>query len=379
MDWTGKGPQALIDALRETGEAGGHDPMVFVAHPRDGILGYFDQYGFDPYSGTPGVGGNPGVASVVTPILSGTNPVIRDNPLTWDFDALELINGKRLELLRTPTQPELDAFGAGDGVGVYDFMARTAQEQEDLAAGIYRLGYGYEGQIDDWFTLLNLGYRFTALGNSDTHGRNSIEAGCPRNYVLSETDSPALLDDQAVADAIKEHRVIATNGPFIEFTANGEPVGSELRGGGPVDLQIRVQAPSWVPVDRVELYENGTLLREWDVGPGKDTVRFDERLEVAPARDAWYVVLVMGEGDLGPVMSPVELPYVDLQVIVEEALGNIEAVASLLSPSVPVPREFPVMPFALTNPIWVDVNGGGFDAPGLPAWLQRPVAPATTE
>ena len=31
------------------GKAAGHDPFVFVGHPRDGILGYFDQFGFDPF------------------------------------------------------------------------------------------------------------------------------------------------------------------------------------------------------------------------------------------------------------------------------------------------------------------------------------------
>ena len=46
------------------------------------------------------------------------------------------------------------------------------------------------------------------------------------------------------------------------------------------------------------------------------------------------------------------------------------------SDDVPIPRGFEVIPFALTNPIWVDQNGdGNFMAPGIPEWLERPVNP----
>ena len=34
VDWTGKTPQDIIDSLRLMGQAGGHDPAIFVGHPR---------------------------------------------------------------------------------------------------------------------------------------------------------------------------------------------------------------------------------------------------------------------------------------------------------------------------------------------------------
>ncbi len=376
VDWTGKTPVDMVESIRQMGRVAGKQPMVYVGHPRDGILGYFDQYGFDPYGGVPGVGGEPGMAAVSTPLLSLANPVIQNAGMTWDFDALELLNGKRMELIRTPTQRELDDFAAGEAIDVYDMQVRTLAEQDDLAAGVYRLGYGYEGQVDDWFTLLNLGYRFTALGNSDTHGTTSVESGCPRNFVMSDIEQPAFLDDQAIADAVKEHRVVASYGPFVEMWVNGEPIGGEISsGGGAVDIEVRVQAPMWVDVDRAELYENGTLIHVWDVPETGEVLRLDEVHTVTPARDSWYVLIVNGDGELAPVFTPVEIPYVELQLVIEEALGGIGAVADFLSPTIPIPREYPVHPFALTNPVWVDVDGGGFDAPGLPDWLLPPEAP----
>lgn len=375
VDWTGETPHEILTSIREMGRAAGHEPVTFVGHPRDGILGYFDQYGFDPYGGIAGFGGNPGQASVLTPVISATNPLLTNINMVLDFDALELLNAKRFELIRTPTQPELDGFAAGDGTDVRDLVIRTMAEQEDLKNGVYRLGAGIEGHIDDWFTLLNLGFRFTVLGNSDTHSLTSTESGCPRNYVISDTDDPELIDDQAIADAVKDHRVVASYGPFVQMWLDGEPIGSEITGTGPRDLRIEIQAPTWIGVNRVELYENGTLIQEFDVPPSNGVYRFDETTTVEPTKDSWYVVSVMGDGDLAPVFTPVEIPYVELQLIVGEALGGIESVSGLLDPAIPIPREYPILPYAITNPIWVDLAGDGFDAPGIPDWLEPPIAP----
>lgn len=369
VDWTDEAPGVMIDNLRGMGDAVGTEPFVFVGHPRDGILGYFDQYGFTPYEGIPGGPGEVGAPKVVQPILNLTNALLNPGNVSWDFDGLELLNGKRYDFLRVPTTTEVAGFPTGDS-DAYDWATRTLEEQQGLIDGTVTLSPEVDGQIDDWFTLLNLGFRYTALGNSDTHGTTSVESGCPRNFVLMDEDDPAFLDDQAVADAVREHRVVASYGPFVDFRIDGEPVGGELQGDGERQFSIDVQAPTWVDVDRVELYENGTLIREWTVDHRDSVVRFHEEFGLTPAVDAWYVVIVTGEGDLGPVFTPVEIPYVELEVIVGEALAGVETIASLLSPATPVPRTYPVRPFALTNPIWVDRDGDGFDAAGIPAWFK---------
>ncbi len=371
FEWTGMEPEDLFDELYATAPAD-RDPVSLVAHPRDGILGYFDQFGLNPYESSDGD------IKLETPMLSLVNPLLTAENFTLEFTALELFNSFRMELLRSPTQQEADDYAAGMDVSVYDFMARTMEEQEALEGGDTTLAYNIKGQVDDWFTLLNLGYRLTAVGSSDSHYPSSVPSGSPRNYVLSETDSPAYIDPAAVDAAVHAHQVVASYGPFIRFEADGQPIGSELAASGSVTLSVEVQSPSWFDVDRVELYENGSLIQEWTVAtPNSGVVNLSETLSVEPEQDAWYVVVALGDDDLEPVVPGLERQYFQFQDIVVEALGSMPSLSAFLSDAIPRPRSYPIHPYALTNPIWIDAEGDGWDPPGLPLWLEEPAEPGS--
>jgi hypothetical protein len=374
LDWTDLEPREILDGIIDLGAPGGGEPVTFVAHPRDGLLGYFDQYGFDPYAGAPGQAvADPGF------LQSGLNDLISSQQFTLGIDAMEILNAKRFEMIRTPTEAELRrAMQDAGSLSTYDILSRTMAEQDALKQGIYTLGEDMEGPLDDWFTLLNLGYRVTALGNSDTHSKTKTEAGCPRNYVQAPTDEPGLLDATSIADAVREGRVVASYGPFIRFSANAwaNGPGSTVVDDGQVSLYIEVQSPGWFNVDRVELYENGTLIHEWEIeAPNVDVVNLATEILVTPNKDSWYVVIALGDDDMAPVFTPVDLMPIQLQDIVEGALGEIDIgfdLSGVVGGGAPVPRTFPIHPFALTNPIWIDRDGDGFDPPGLPDWLVHP-------
>jgi hypothetical protein len=379
FDWYGDTPGEIIASLEARGNAG-IEPVTIVAHPRDGILGYFDQYGFSSYGGSPGIAGGEGFPDVTVPATTMLSnfTLFNEQNFTLDFDALELFNGKRFDLIRTPTELEIAEYAADhDSVGSYDIMVRTEAEMEALIDGTYTLGYGVDGQVDDWFTLLNLGFRHTALANSDTHGMTSIEAGCPRNFVASPTDYPGYISEADIAAAIKDHAVIASYGPFVQMWIDGEIIGSTVTGGGEHQLEVEVQAPDWMGVDRVELYENGTLIEVWDEGLGAGI--FHQEITVTPERDSWYVVIAMGEGSLWPLFTPVEMAPVHLEDSVMSAVGAVIEDTSLLGTPVHLPLTGEVHPYGLTNPIWVDLDGDGFDAPGIPAWLVEPSEPVESE
>jgi hypothetical protein len=159
------------------------------------------------------------------------------------------------------------------------------------------------------------------------------------------------------------------------MTVEGAIVGSDVAADGAVNIDLEVQAPSWMRVDRVELYENGTLIDEFELD-GDDPLRFSTSVEVNPTVDSWYAAIAVGDQDLAPLFTPVEMPVIDLQEVVTESLAGVEAVSAFLSATPPIPRTYPMTPFALTNPVWVDVDGdGAWTAPGRPAWLLPPIEP----
>lgn len=383
FDWTAMTPAEITEGIRALGVPGETTPVVFVGHPRDGILGYFDQFGLNPYEGVPGneiTAPNPTVEPSL--LVSLTNELITEQNFSTDFDALELLNAKRFELIRSPTAPELAGYAADtSSVSIYDILSRTMAEQEDLENGVYTLGSGHEGQIDDWFTLLNLGLRYTALGNSDTHSKTSVESGCPRNFVLVDSDTPGLASPADVAEAVRAGRVVASYGPFIRFWANDSTTGpgDTVVDADTLTLGITVESPDWFDVDRVELYENGTLIQEWELDAPDGVVDLDTTVDVTPSKDSWYVVIALGQDSLAPVFTPVEIPPIQLQDVVTDALSGVDAVSSFLGPAVPIPRTFPILPYALTNPIFVDQDGDGFQAPGLPDWLGPPAEEDATD
>ena len=106
-----------------------------------------------------------------------------------------------------------------------------------------------------------------------------------------------------------------------------------------------------------------------------DIVKLVQDISVPVTKDSWFVIVAVGDGDLSPVFTPVEMAPVQLQDVVTEAPSDVPAIGPLLSPAIPIPRSGAVIPYAITNPIYVDVDGAGWTAPGLPTWLLPPEEP----
>jgi hypothetical protein len=235
------------------------------------------------------------------------------------------------------------------------------------------------GVVDDWFRLLNYGVAYTGMGNSDTHTPSS-EIGLPRNFVMSSVDAPAMIDRREIADNIRAYRVVASYGPFIEFHAQGGGIGDTVRAQGAVELQVRVQSASWFDVDRIEVYANGDLFCDLGVastaesrcptdaelavgsdGHNTNIVNFDGTIDVGEIpRDTWFVVVAMGVSEDAWGLSPVYFagmhPQLGFTQVIGQAFASFDL--ALLRAVVPPPvarSELTAMvPYAITNPIWVE-------------------------
>lgn len=185
--------------------------------------------------------------------------------------------------------------------------------------------------LRDWFALLNLGLRVTATGGSDSHHVAQQEVGYPRCFAFVGRDDISKVSCDDIVRAFRSGQIVVSMGPFVTMTVNGCGIG-RLVSGRRFKLRITVQAAPWVDVSEVKLIKNGTLIERFKVKPSGSVVRFDRVLRIAPKQDAWYVVLAYGDKPLSPIVSD----YVGYDGM-----------------------RYPVKPFAMTNPIWVDADGDG--------------------
>ncbi|MCC6809200.1 MAG: CehA/McbA family metallohydrolase [Deltaproteobacteria bacterium] len=213
------------------------DKVLQINHPRAEMTGYFDAQHLDAKTGE----------SV-------------DPDFAWDFDAVEVLNGKRIK----------DA----------------------------------EKVIVDWMHLLSKGKRVTATGNSDSHNVVFQEVGYPRNFIRM----PEPFNEKAFVEAVKKkHAIIVTNGPFIELFA-GEAsapaqVGDSLAvKAGEVTLLYKLQAAPWVDVSSLELWQDGAKIFTLPVPASKNPLRAEGMHKLQVTKDSYVFAVVRGEKSLDPVV-----------------------------------------------------------------------------
>lgn len=244
--------------------------------------------------------------------------------------------------------------------------------------------------VQDWFHFLDVGFDKAIVGNSDSHG-TSKEIGGPRNFIASSSDKPHAIDRNEIHRNIKRGDVVVSAGPYIEFSLIDETSGRkaglaqvlEASDSGRILAHVRVQTPSWFKVDRVEIWRNSQLERRFFPDrPVADLVDFDEIVELTrPEIDSWYVVFAYGVGaetSLSPIYK--RPPYGDILIstiiglALDQVLASFGSLLDTLGPllggsldsltgSIELPDSYPSLPWAATNPIRLDMDGGGFRPP----------------
>ncbi|TWT57450.1 hypothetical protein KOR42_08110 [Thalassoglobus neptunius] len=201
-------------------------------------------------------------------------------------------------------------------------------------------------RIFKWLQLLNQGKRIPGVVNTDAH-YNFHGSGWLRNWIECSTDEPSQIDPMEIVRSSEEGRVVMSNGPFLSFTATADEtstgVGQDLTApSGQVELEIAVQCPNWHEVDTVFVLVNGRaredLIFTREEHPeafkkrgkgGKLTQNVSFNIPLKLDTDAHLVAVAGGRNtQLGPVVGP---------------------------------RKSGENPTAVTNPIFVDVDGNGFE------------------
>ncbi len=241
----------------------------------------------------------------------------------------------------------------------------------------------FNGRMRWWLTMVGRGFTPTATAVSDTHRTITTQSGSPRSWVRvgEDADGPAEFDGPGFAAAVNDGRLFGSNGPFVRLSLStadasaglGDVLASEP--GAPVTVRVDVQTPAWMTVDTLDLYVNITDALLPDPDP------FDETA-IPPTHTVELVegpieVVVEGDVDQGGAVhqrrrfsGEFELrPEVDSYVV-----GIVHGP----EPMYPILLSRSVRPKAYTNPIYIDVDGGGYDrfplaeaAAGAPKSLPR--------
>lgn len=202
--------------------------------------------------------------------------------------------------------------------------------------------YKGNNRIFNWLQLLNQGYRLVGVVNTDAH-YNYHESGWRRNWIRSPTDNPAEIKVMDVVRASEAGAVVMSNGPYLEVSMReaGQQAsviaGQDLEArSGKIEIDVRVQCPNWLDIDRVFLLVNGRIHKDHhyrrDTHPNlfrSGVVKFDRTLNLKLDSDA-HVIVVAGNRNskLGRVYGP--------------SRGELR-------------------PAAFINPVFVDVDGNGFE------------------
>lgn len=254
-----------------------------------------------------------------------------------------------------------------------------------------------------WFYVLNQGRLKAGTANSDSHSLTDNTVGVPQNLVFAATSAGPGFDVNVFNAAVREGRMIGTNGPVIEATledAAGQPHGPSVKPFAPkadAALRVTVRSAPWIPVDEVRFVVNGQVVKTVTglPDPGDpfastgDFVRYDGQVPLSEllagvTGDAWVVVeagrALRLAGDLGGGLNGVKDGIPDTTdnngdgVVDAADVKEGQKIGPLANPALPKAGEkgyhFGAItggaPNAFTNPFVLDRTGDGqFTAPGV--------------
>ncbi|MBS0377354.1 MAG: CehA/McbA family metallohydrolase [Proteobacteria bacterium] len=152
-----------------------------------------------------------------------------------------------------------------------------------------------------WYRLLNLGFHLPAAGGTDAMADYATlrgPVGLNRVYAALPTGT---FSSAAWLQALREGRTFATNGPLLDFTLGGRPIGDTLELDAARASSFTARMHSLVPVDHVQVVCNGKVVRE--LAPGRGRTELDVSGTVPVAGSGWCVLRAFTEHAAYPVLD----------------------------------------------------------------------------
>ena len=139
-------------------------------------------------------------------------------------------------------------------------------------------------EYDLWYKLLNCGLRLPASTGTDWFV-------CSNNRVYVQVDGE--FSYASWIEGMKQGRTFITNGPALQLTLNGRPMGETVECESGAELEAEVNFSSFYLIERAELVVNGSVVQrwEWPAGRREGTLRHGFKAE----RDGWVAARLWGD------------------------------------------------------------------------------------
>jgi hypothetical protein len=158
------------------------------------------------------------------------------------------------------------------------------------------------GRLDTaaWYPFLDLGFKVSPAAGSDYPYFGPSLPGAERYYVKLDR----AFDADAWYESFRAGHVFVTNGPMLDFTINGQPMGAEIRVAKGARLEIAAAAQLNPDIDRlgrIELVVHGDVVAAQPAN-GQDRVTL--RKDLVADRSMWIAVRAYGAREVPPQGQP---------------------------------------------------------------------------
>ena len=274
------------------------------------------------------------------PVEPQPHDLVNGGALSWWF--FPLTTDEHAALMKgTGTDDSLLQINHGRGAGAMDFASFDHTIGEPRVPEMWTWNYevfelvngggrhNWDEERQDWFSWLDTGRIKVPTGTSDSHARSKPCGNAHTDVLLNSTD-PSAVTPAEVSAAIAAGNVVVSGGITLRADLDGALPGATAT-GDTATLSASVRAPSWIVPTRIRVWRNSELVTEEAIdGPAVDGLWHEASWTVdASAEDAWFVVEVEGDQSLGSWWGG-------------------------------------AMPYAITNAIFLDAAGDGWDPPGRP-------------
>jgi hypothetical protein len=171
----------------------------------------------------------------------------------------------------------------------------------------------HRASADIWYRLLNLGYRIPAGAGTDAMSNYASLRG-PVGVARVLLDTQGEATPQSLHAAIKAGRSVASNSALLAFEAGGQGPGATVSLPAPGKLRYRAALRSIVPMQHVELVQDGRVVAT--LAPGASV---DAEGELDVRTSGWLLLRAWSEG-ADPLVFDI-YPYASTSPVYVEVAG----------------------------------------------------------